>query len=227
MVAAVLVAGSEKAAAHRLGLSHSTVKHHLANARSKVGATTIAQLVWILAPRLPEPEGLAVESADAAKAAAASAQAAVSGAAEAVDRAKEASDLASAAAGQASEAAQHVYAEAQEDVERTGEIAREANALEAEAGGAYRKAQNEAFERHRGQWPTGWGASAAGGTRWRGPDGRVVELDETRCLPGQPPAGSAAGPLRFFVAAATTIPAISRGAARALSLPVSVRYSLA
>ena len=57
MVAAVLAAGSEKAAAHRLGLSHSTVKHHLANARSKVGATTTAQLVWILAERLPEPEG--------------------------------------------------------------------------------------------------------------------------------------------------------------------------
>ena len=55
MVAAVLVAGSEKAAAHRLGLSHSTVKHHLASARSRVGATTTAQLVWILAPRLPEP----------------------------------------------------------------------------------------------------------------------------------------------------------------------------
>lgn len=55
VVAAVLVAGSEKAAAHRLGLSPSTVKHHLANARSKVGATTTAQLVWILAPRLPEP----------------------------------------------------------------------------------------------------------------------------------------------------------------------------
>ena len=35
-----------KAAAHRLGLSHSTVKHHLANARSKVGATTTAQLEW-------------------------------------------------------------------------------------------------------------------------------------------------------------------------------------
>jgi hypothetical protein len=51
--------GSEKAAAHRLGLSHSTVKHHLANARSKVGAATTAQLVWILAPRLPEPEGMA------------------------------------------------------------------------------------------------------------------------------------------------------------------------
>jgi len=60
VVAAVLVAGSEKAAAHRLGLSHSTVKHHLANARTKVGATTTAQLVWILAPRLPEPEGVAL-----------------------------------------------------------------------------------------------------------------------------------------------------------------------
>jgi len=55
VVAAVLAAGSEKAAAHRLGLSHSTVKHHLANARSKVGVATTAQLVWILAPRLPEP----------------------------------------------------------------------------------------------------------------------------------------------------------------------------
>jgi DNA-binding NarL/FixJ family response regulator len=56
VVAAVVAAGSEKAAAHRLGLSHSTVKHHLANARSKVGAETTAQLVWILGPRLPEPE---------------------------------------------------------------------------------------------------------------------------------------------------------------------------
>jgi DNA-binding NarL/FixJ family response regulator len=59
VVPAVLDAGSEKAAAHRLGLSHSTVKHHLANARCKVGAATTAQLVWILAPRLPEPEGVA------------------------------------------------------------------------------------------------------------------------------------------------------------------------
>lgn len=59
VVAAVLAAGSEKAAAYRLGLSHSTVKHHLANARSKVGASTTAQLVWILGPRLPEPEGMA------------------------------------------------------------------------------------------------------------------------------------------------------------------------
>ena len=57
VVAAIHVAGSEKAAAHRIGLSLSTVKHHLANARSKVGAVTTAQLVWILAPRLPEPEG--------------------------------------------------------------------------------------------------------------------------------------------------------------------------
>ena len=59
VVAAVVAAGSEKAAAHCLGLSHSTVNHHLASARSKVGATTTAQLVWILAPRLPEPEGMA------------------------------------------------------------------------------------------------------------------------------------------------------------------------
>ena len=45
--------------ARAVTLAHSTVKHHRANARSKVGATTTAQLVWILAPRLPEPEGLA------------------------------------------------------------------------------------------------------------------------------------------------------------------------
>ena len=56
VVVAVLSAGSEKAAAHHLGLSHSTVKHHLANARTKVGAATTAQLVWILAPRLAGPE---------------------------------------------------------------------------------------------------------------------------------------------------------------------------
>ena len=59
MVAAVLETGSEKAAPHRLGLAHSTVKHHLANARARVGAETTAQLVWILAPRLPGPEGSA------------------------------------------------------------------------------------------------------------------------------------------------------------------------
>ena len=38
---------------------HSTVKHHLAAARSRAGVATTAQLVWILAPRLPEPEGVA------------------------------------------------------------------------------------------------------------------------------------------------------------------------
>jgi len=59
VVAAVLATGSEKAAAHRLGLSHSTVKHHLANARSKCGTETTAQLVWILAEWLPEPEDVA------------------------------------------------------------------------------------------------------------------------------------------------------------------------
>ncbi len=64
MVAAVLVTGSEMEAAHRLGLSHSTVKHHLANVRTKVGATTTAQLVWILAPRLPEPDGWPTRTTD-------------------------------------------------------------------------------------------------------------------------------------------------------------------
>ena len=59
MVTAVLVAGSKKAAAHRLGLAHSTVKHHLANARSKVGVETTAQLVWNRGPRLPESKGRA------------------------------------------------------------------------------------------------------------------------------------------------------------------------
>lgn len=56
VVAAVVATGSEKAAAHRLGLSHSTVKHHLASARSKVGVATTAQLVWMLAARLADPE---------------------------------------------------------------------------------------------------------------------------------------------------------------------------
>ena len=56
VVAAVVATGSEKAAAHQLGLSRSTVKHHLSNARSKVGATTTAQLVWNLAPRLSRPD---------------------------------------------------------------------------------------------------------------------------------------------------------------------------
>jgi hypothetical protein len=54
----VLVVGSEKAAAHQLALSHSSVRHHRANARSKVGATTTAHLVWILAPRLADAEGI-------------------------------------------------------------------------------------------------------------------------------------------------------------------------
>lgn len=64
VVAAILEAGSEKAAAHRLSLSPSTVKPHLASARSKVGAVTTAQLVWILAPRLSEPEAMALEGRD-------------------------------------------------------------------------------------------------------------------------------------------------------------------
>ena len=50
---------SQKAAAQRLGLSHSTVKPHLANARPRIGAETTAQLVWILGLRLLEPQGMA------------------------------------------------------------------------------------------------------------------------------------------------------------------------
>lgn len=46
-----------QSAPYRLDLSHSTVRRHLTNARSLVGAVTTAQLVWILAQRLPEPEG--------------------------------------------------------------------------------------------------------------------------------------------------------------------------
>lgn len=64
MVADVLVAGSEKEAAHRLPPSHSTVMHDLTNGRSKVGATTTAQLVWILAARPPGPDGDGLESRD-------------------------------------------------------------------------------------------------------------------------------------------------------------------
>ena len=59
VVAAVVDAGSEKEAALRLNLSHSTVKHHLANARSKLGATTTAQIAWVLSPQLPELAGMA------------------------------------------------------------------------------------------------------------------------------------------------------------------------
>jgi DNA-binding NarL/FixJ family response regulator len=58
VVAAVLAAGSTKAAAHRLGLAERTVRSHLANARSKLGAESTPQLVWILRSRLPEHEGL-------------------------------------------------------------------------------------------------------------------------------------------------------------------------
>jgi hypothetical protein len=97
-----------------------------------------------------ESAGLAVEAADAAKLAAAASQEAVSGAAQAVDRAKEASDLASIAAGQASEAAQQVYADAQDDVERTGEAVREADAIEADAADAFREGQRHGFGKDRG-----------------------------------------------------------------------------
>ena len=63
VVAAVLAAGREGRCppARPVALDREAP---LANARSKVGATTTAQLVWILAPRLPEPERLALEGRD-------------------------------------------------------------------------------------------------------------------------------------------------------------------
>jgi hypothetical protein len=45
-------------AAGRLGLSYSTVKHHLANARSKVGAETMAQLVPSASPMGADDSGV-------------------------------------------------------------------------------------------------------------------------------------------------------------------------
>lgn len=49
VVYAYLEAGSEKAAAHAMGLAPATVKRHLANGRSRVGAITTAQLVFVVA----------------------------------------------------------------------------------------------------------------------------------------------------------------------------------
>jgi DNA-binding NarL/FixJ family response regulator len=45
---AYLDAGGVKAAAHRLGVTPSTVKSHLANVRSRVGARTTAEAVLML-----------------------------------------------------------------------------------------------------------------------------------------------------------------------------------
>ena len=53
VVTAVLGAGSAKAAADRLGPSHSTVKHHPGNTPAMAGAETTAQRVWVPAPPLP------------------------------------------------------------------------------------------------------------------------------------------------------------------------------
>lgn len=49
---AYLDAGGVKAAAHRLGVAPSTVKNHLANVRSRVGARTTAEAVLMLADSL-------------------------------------------------------------------------------------------------------------------------------------------------------------------------------
>lgn len=56
VVAAVLAAGPEKAAAHHLGQVALDRGAPPCERAIKVGAVTTMQLVWILAPRLPEPE---------------------------------------------------------------------------------------------------------------------------------------------------------------------------
>lgn len=63
---ALVLTGSEKGAALRLGISQHTVHRHLSNARSRVGAATTLQLVWLVAARLPvqtaprrRPDGMA------------------------------------------------------------------------------------------------------------------------------------------------------------------------
>lgn len=58
VLAAVVATGSEKAAAHQLGISPATVKSHLANARSKAGVDTTMQLVRVLSGDLPLPHGI-------------------------------------------------------------------------------------------------------------------------------------------------------------------------
>jgi hypothetical protein len=107
---------------------------------------------WRLAERMgntarsaAEVASLAVEAADAAKAAAGEAQVSVDTAAEAVNRAKDASDLAASAARRASGAAELIYAEAQDDKERTAALLDGAENAEAEAAGAYRDAQRQNF----------------------------------------------------------------------------------
>lgn len=49
--------GAEEAAA-RHGISVATVRKHVANARSKVGVSTTAQLVHVLSRDLPLPNGI-------------------------------------------------------------------------------------------------------------------------------------------------------------------------
>lgn len=59
VLAAVVTTGSEKAAAHRLGMAPPTVKRHLANARAKAGVDNTTQLVRLYADELPLPNGMA------------------------------------------------------------------------------------------------------------------------------------------------------------------------
>lgn len=51
-IRAYLETGTVKAAAHKLGLSASTIKFHLANARSRTGAKSTAEAILLLSGHL-------------------------------------------------------------------------------------------------------------------------------------------------------------------------------
>ena len=57
IVAALEEGASVVSVAQRFSVGERTVRTY--RARAKVGARTTAELVWILGPRLPEPDGVA------------------------------------------------------------------------------------------------------------------------------------------------------------------------
>jgi hypothetical protein len=125
--------------------NHPRNSHRSRSARELLDEWRLAERMGNTARSAAEVAALAVDAADAAKAAAGEAQVSVDTAADAVNRAKEASDLAASAARRASTAAELIYAEAQDDKERTAELLDGAEAAEAEAADAYRDAQTQKF----------------------------------------------------------------------------------
>jgi hypothetical protein len=137
------IAGMEKAE------DNSRTSDRIRSARELLDEWRLAERMGNTARSAAEVAALAVEAADAAKAAAGEAQVSVDTAADAVNRAKEASDLAASAAHRAATAADLIYAEAQEDKERTAELLDGAETAEAEAADAYHEAQRQKFADNR------------------------------------------------------------------------------